>query len=90
MQITNNGTCTAIEEASGDANYQYVYNGSWQAVNDDCIYISAKTEPKEYTYMMPYRTGVAPIVINYYLWRNGKITISPNYESYTRMTLSKK
>lgn len=117
IKINNDGTCIAIEEGSGDVNYQYVYYGAWEPVNDDCIYMVAETEPMEYTSTYStaeiekaaskartrgerariagsmsnsYKTGVASRSISYYLWRDGKVTLSPDYNAYTRMTLNKR
>lgn len=117
IQINNDGTCAAIEEGSGDVNYQEVYYGAWEPVNDNCIYLVAESEPKERrtTYSNAeinkvagkahtrgerakivssmansYKTSTASMIIKFFLWRDGKITLEPNYDSYSLMTLDKR
>lgn len=45
ISIKGDGTCYAVNSASGFASYTYKYYGNWKALSDDIIVVEMESEP---------------------------------------------
>ena len=74
FNIKNDGTCTAIEEGRGDANYKMEYYGTWEPVSDEIIYLDLETGQRVSRYTIGYviiRTRMSNHKTGFYINKDG-------------------
>lgn len=90
IEINNDGTCSATETGSGNANYKQHYTGEWGIISDDCIEFDMRTGNNPHTMVdangEPY-ISYAASQINYILYSDGTVTLNDGYT--TKMHLNK-